>query len=124
MADAKRRILVVDDDAAVRDALKHQLLDRGYAVETATDGQDALVLVQRIPRPDAIILDLMMPIMSGWEFLEAKAGSEQIRSVPVLILTAHDHEPLQLRNVLGVFRKSRDLSRMFGALDEHLRQSA
>ena len=99
------RILVIDDDAGVRDAVKNMLADRGYEVETAPDGQRALEALRLGPRPDAIILDLMMPVMSGSEFLDAKAGDESIRTIPVLLLSAHIREPVQLRHVLGVFTK-------------------
>ena len=61
----------------------------------------------------------MMPVLSGLDFLEARAVDDDLRSIPVAILTAHSHEPLRLRNVIGVFRMSADLAGMFEALDEH-----
>ena len=115
----RRRILVVDDDAGVREAMKGMLTDKGYEVATATNGQEALAVLRQGPRPDAIVLDLMMPVMTGMEFLDEKANDDLIRSVPVLIMTAHDQEPVRMRHVLGVFRKSRDLTLLFEALDRH-----
>src|SRR4051812_24846232 len=64
------RVLVVDDDPMVRDTLAHVLADEGYVVDTAIDGADALECV-RLARPDAILLDLMMPGMNGRQFLQA-----------------------------------------------------
>jgi len=81
------RILVVDDDAAVRDALRRSLAYNGYEVELANDGAEALaVLAQR--RPDAVVLDVMMPRVDGLEACRRlrAAGDD----VPVLVLTARD----------------------------------
>ena len=102
------------------------LADRGYEVSSARNGQQALALLRdrAQARRDAIVLSLMMPVLSGLEFLEAKAVDAELRSIPVAILTAHSHEPLRLRNVIGVFRKSADLARMFEALDEHFATGA
>src|SRR5580692_4244467 len=67
-------LLVVDDDADLRDALTDVLGEAGYHVETAIDGSDALVRMQGRPLPDLIVLDLLMPVMNGWTFMaELKA---------------------------------------------------
>ena len=67
-ADAKC-VLVVDDDETIRALVSDVLRLRGFRVETAADGQQALTRIQAA-RPDAVVLDLMMPIMDGWTFLE------------------------------------------------------
>ena len=81
------RILVVDDDRAVRDSLRRSLQFNGYDVETASDGAEALA---RVPtaRPDAIVMDVMMPRLDGLEATKAlrAAGSD----LPILVLTARD----------------------------------
>ena len=81
------RILVVDDDRAVRDSLRRSLQFNGYEVETASDGAEALA---RVPtaRPDAIVMDVMMPRLDGLEATKAlrAAGSD----LPILVLTARD----------------------------------
>ncbi len=81
------RILVVDDDRAVRDSLRRSLQFNGYEVETAADGAEALA---RVPaaRPDAIVMDVMMPRLDGLEATRAlrAAGSQ----LPILVLTARD----------------------------------
>lgn len=121
-----RRLLLVDDDQFIIDSLGGMFADRGYEVSSARNGQQALALLRdrAQARPDAIVLSLMMPVLSGLDFLEARAVDDDLRSIPVAILTAHSHEPLRLRNVIGVFRKSADLARMFEALDEHFATGA
>ncbi len=59
-----------------------------FQVFTAANGQEALSLLTHIPRPVMILLDLMMPVMNGWQFLEAQAQSPRIASIPVVIVTA------------------------------------
>ena len=117
-----RRVLVVDDDPLIRDTMSEILEESGYRVATAAHGGEALNVLRRDPKPDAIILDLMMPVMDGWQFLEAKARDQAIREVPVLIHTAytayHDGQNRH-SDVLGVFRKPGDFARMIGVLNEN-----
>lgn len=81
------RILVVDDDRAVRDSLRRSLEFNGYVVEVASDGAEALARVPHV-NPDAIVMDVMMPKLDGLEATRAlrNAGND----VPILILTARD----------------------------------
>jgi two-component system, chemotaxis family, chemotaxis protein CheY len=62
------RILVVDDDDSIRQIVRLCLLDEGYEVEEAANGQDALEVVSGGTAPSLILLDLRMPVMDGWEF--------------------------------------------------------
>jgi two-component system response regulator MprA len=83
----RRRILVVDDDRAVRDSLRRSLEFNGYNVDVAADGAEALARVPVIG-PDAIVMDVMMPRLDGLEATKAlrAAGND----VPILVLTARD----------------------------------
>jgi len=91
------RVLVVDDDAGIRETLARLLRAKGCEVSTATDGSDALrILRGEEPKPNAIVLDLMMPVMGGWEFLEAKADDATIRAIPVFVTTAHAQMAVEL----------------------------
>jgi two-component system response regulator MprA len=81
------RVLVVDDEPMVRDTLGQVLTDEGYVVDVAVDGEDALDHVHAA-RPDAILLDLMMPGMNGRQFLQALRNDAKFEQVPVLIMTA------------------------------------
>jgi two-component system response regulator MprA len=81
------RILVVDDDRAVRDSLRRSLAFNGYEVELASDGAEALEVVARA-RPDAVVLDVMMPRVGGLEACRRLRADGD--DVPVLVLTARD----------------------------------
>ncbi len=88
MANAREgRVLVVDDEPMVRETLGQVLTDEGYVVDLAVDGETALERVH-VARPDAILLDLMMPGMNGRQFLQALREIPAFEHVPVLIMTA------------------------------------
>jgi CheY-like chemotaxis protein len=80
-------ILIVEDDHAVRQAVTDALLDAGYNVATATDGADGLDQARQHP-PDAILLDLMMPDMDGWTFLDTILCDESLERIPIGIMSA------------------------------------
>jgi two-component system response regulator MprA len=81
------RILVVDDDRAVRDSLRRSLEFNGYSVELASDGAQALAAVEA-NRPDAMVLDVMMPRLDGLEVARRLRGKGD--DLPILVLTARD----------------------------------
>jgi CheY-like chemotaxis protein len=82
-------ILVVEDDATIRDLISELLADEHYTVVQATDGRAARAYLHTAPDlPRLIILDLMMPIMNGWEFLRARQDDPVVRTIPVLVLSA------------------------------------
>jgi two-component system, chemotaxis family, chemotaxis protein CheY len=82
------RILVVEDEPAVSQALAFLLEHESYAVDTAANGAEALRRLERNP-PDLIILDLWMPVMNGWQFLERlRAMGSPLADVPVIAVSA------------------------------------
>ena len=83
------RVLVVDDDADTRVYLEDWLEERGLEVVLARDGVEALQLVER-QGPDAVVLDLVMPVMDGIGFLESLRASTYHSGLPVIVLTAKD----------------------------------
>lgn len=89
-APHRRTVLVVEDDEAIADAVVDLLEAEGYRVVKAVNGRQALRLLRRgSERPDVILLDLMMPEMNGWQFREAQLADEELRAIPVVVLTAH-----------------------------------
>ncbi len=80
-------ILIVEDDRVVREVVSDALVDAGYAVAKAADGADALDQLREHPA-DAILLDLMMPVMDGWMFLDAIAQDKELCLIPVGIMSA------------------------------------
>ena len=89
MDDAAGPILLVEDDPAMRDAVVELLEGDGYAVRCAANGRQALEVLARIVPPSLILLDLMMPIMDGWQFLAERRRLESsgARRAPVVLLS-------------------------------------
>jgi two-component system chemotaxis response regulator CheY len=84
------QILVVEDDDAIRELVSDVLRDDGYDVREATNGAEALEQI-RGERPDLIVLDLMMPVMDGWTFVEECRDSSYCDGVPIVVTSAsHD----------------------------------
>jgi CheY-like chemotaxis protein len=81
-------ILLVEDDRDSREALAFVLEDAGHTVASAGNGREALELLDDDEKPDLILLDLMMPVMNGWEFLGERKRRPVLASIPVMVLTA------------------------------------
>lgn len=84
-------ILIVDDEPDISALLAYHLARESYRVRTAASGTEALAVVER-ERPDLIVLDLMLPGISGLEVLEELRGRDETRDVPVILLTARREE--------------------------------
>ncbi len=88
MTGDKGTVLVIDDEEVVREVLRRSLTKAGYEVKVAADGQQALQIVYSQAPPDVIVLDLMMPVMSGFEVLSAMRVVPEWSEIPVVVLTA------------------------------------
>ncbi|MEP6763730.1 MAG: response regulator [Gemmatimonadaceae bacterium] len=97
-APSTDRVLVVDDEPEIVALVAYHLAKSGYRVATASSGQDAIDQTRR-ERPSLIVLDLMLPGMSGFDVLEQLRGDEQTRDVAVLMLTARRDEPDRIRGL-------------------------
>jgi CheY-like chemotaxis protein len=86
-----RRVLIVEDDAALRETMVEILADAGYAVSEARDGREGLEEADA-RRPDLILLDLMMPRMDGWQFRTAQKEHPAIAAIPVIVMSARSSE--------------------------------
>ena len=93
------RILLVEDDIGIQEALKEFLTMEGHTVETASNGREALDKLEALkadptlkPYP-LIILDLMMPVMSGWEFMTHRASVPEFSRIPVITCSAAENPP-------------------------------
>ena len=101
------RVLVVDDDYAVLDAIKDVLEDEGYEVTLAANGLEALKELRRGSPPCLILLDLMMPVMNGWEFRREQLQDSALSTIPTILITAHsraDENTVELK-ASGFLRK-------------------
>jgi CheY-like chemotaxis protein len=121
----KKCVLVVEDEDVIRNILADVLEFEGYAVITATNGLEALQQV-RAGHPDAVVTDLMMPVMNGWEFMEACRKEELCDGTPVLVMSAY-HKLAETAPGLGAnacIAKPFDLDVLLGAVDRLIRRAA
>lgn len=81
-------VLVIDDDVELRDAVADALQAEGMVVATAGNGREGLEYLRAGGRPQVILVDLMMPVMNGWQFCEAKQGDPQLSAIPVIAVSA------------------------------------
>jgi CheY-like chemotaxis protein len=117
-----RTILVVDDDADLRETLAQILADVGYSVASASNGEEALSYLRSGPPPSLILLDLMMPVMDGWQFRELQRNDAALAGIPVLVISASGTWQEQ-RTRLGVecVRKPVDFDHLLAAVERNAR---
>jgi len=107
-------LMIVDDDDEIREALEDVFAERGYSVIAASDGRQALARLEQGDRPDAIFLDLWMPVMNGWQLLEALAHNPQLNHIPCVVLTAARGQKARDLNVAEVLTKPVRLEQVLG----------
>jgi DNA-binding response OmpR family regulator len=86
------RVLIIDDDPDIRDAVTEVLTLDGHEVYSAAEGEQGLVRC-RVVRPDLVLLDLMMPGMNGWDFLKSLRRDEELSRIPVVVVSALGRVP-------------------------------
>jgi len=111
------KILLIEDDADLADAIAEILTMEGYRVVYASDGMAALALLADSELPDLILLDLMMPKMSGWEFREAQLRDYRIARIPVVVLSATG-EPARPIDAMRILRKPVTLEALLATVKE------
>ena len=111
-APAGPRVLLVEDDAAIRDTLAELLREEGCAVTPVSHGREALAQLRRSALPDVIILDLMMPVMDGWEFRRQQQADPALAPVPVIVLSALDQARASSLEAEGFLKKPLDFDRL------------
>ena len=115
-----KRLLLVEDNELNRDMLSRRLTRRGFEVLVAGDGHEALASASS-DRPDAILMDMSLPEMDGWEATRRLKADPETREIPVLALTAHamagDREKALAAGCDDYETKPVDLERLLGKLD-------
>jgi CheY-like chemotaxis protein len=81
-------VLIVEDERDLREMMRDALELNGYAVVTAEDGQDALAKLSGIENVCLVILDLLMPVMNGWDFVQEMRQRSELASVPIVVHTS------------------------------------
>lgn len=117
-----REILVVEDDADLRESLSQALRDHGFSVTAAANGREALDRLGGGLRPSVILLDLMMPVVSGWQLRDALLEDPELAAIPQLIVSAYVDE--KERAVLGLppddcIRKPFQLGVLIETIERH-----
>ena len=119
----RRSILIVEDDADLREALSEVLRDEGYTVAMAADGREALDHLRRQSHPSLILLDLTMPVMNGWQFRAEQRQDPDLSGIPVVVLSAGDRlaEQVVPLGISDYVRKPIELSRLLRLIEQYCR---
>jgi CheY-like chemotaxis protein len=84
-------VLIVEDDEDLREMMAQLLTLEGFHTATVANGREALEYLHESVKPEVILLDLMMPVMDGWEFRRQQQADPALAPVPVIVLSALDH---------------------------------
>lgn len=114
MAHREGPILVVEDDSDVRDAIVTVLERQGWATVTVADGAEAVAQLEQL-QPRLVLIDLMMPRMSGWELLQHLRETREWGEIPTLVLTGFPRENLRV-TADAVLHKPVDYDRLIKAV--------
>lgn len=106
-------VLIVEDDADLREMMAQLLSLEGYRADAVANGSDALeYLADGADTPDVILLDLMMPVMDGWEFRRRQLENPRIAGVPVVVLSAVDPSRMPELGGAAFLKKPLDFDRL------------
>jgi CheY-like chemotaxis protein len=113
-------ILVIDDDDDTRTCVMAVLEEEGYSVLGSNNGLEALEILNGTYSPDLVLLDLMMPVMSGWELLEELAKAPKLSGLPVVVFTAAgDPVPRNATLTKPIVRKPIDIDLLLRLVNEY-----
>jgi CheY-like chemotaxis protein len=115
------RVLIVDDDADIREALTDTLQDEGLQVAATENGQAALDYLRSNARPAVILLDWMMPVMDGAQFYAELSRDPELCAVPVVLLTAdaNARERAATLGIAGYLKKPVNVEDLLSAIQRH-----
>jgi CheY-like chemotaxis protein len=112
-------VLVVEDDAGLREMMIEMLALEGFEPQSASDGVEALERLRSAePTAHVIVLDMMMPRMDGWEFCRQRAADPALTDIPVVVLSAAPREQIQVR-AAAVLAKPFDYDTLLTAIRSH-----
>jgi CheY-like chemotaxis protein len=118
-ANSRRDILIVDDDPDIRDALGECLRYEGYSVHSAADGRDALDRLEYGLKPDLILLDLMMPVLNGFDVLAALRKRPDWSSIPVVVVSANrGYHAEDLAGAVSILRKPVNMDNLLAVVEQ------
>jgi CheY-like chemotaxis protein len=112
-------VLIIDNDPDILEATRFALENEGFSVETARHGEAALQRLRVGTRPAVVLLDLMMPEMNGWQFLEEVAKVPSLKTIPIVVLTAVPR--VEVSGAVEVLHKPVDLGLLIEVVERHAR---
>ena len=124
---SRGRVFLVEDEADIREVIRDIVELEGYEITCAVNGQDALAQLATIPiEPNLILLDLWMPVMTGFEFLQKRVNNQQLSAIPVVVLSGDLDLPQKTASlgVAGHLAKPIDLDLLLDAIHRFIRQAA
>lgn len=124
---ASLTVMVVDDQALFRQSLQDRLRSDGYDVVSAQNGAEALELLEAAPSPCVVLLDLMMPVMNGVEFLHALDRRGATTDVRVMLVSGHgvlDRIALDSKRIVARLQKPLEMTELRSALEAQLGPAA
>jgi CheY-like chemotaxis protein len=114
-------VLIVEDDEDLRDMMAQMLTIEGFAAATAANGREALDYLHGTTKPHVILLDLMMPVMDGWEFRRRQQADPELAPLPVIVLSALDPARAAPVDATAFLKKPLDFDRLLELVRSHCR---
>ena len=111
-------VFIVEDDLDTREMLARFLELEGFTVESAENGKLALERLGRGSRACVILLDLMMPVMDGWQFRQAQVKNENLAKIPVIVVSAAGRERIERIDADAYLSKPVDLEELLGCVTQ------
>jgi CheY-like chemotaxis protein len=118
---ATRLVLIVEDEPSIREVIRDVLEDRGFRVMASTNGAEALRMLDSV-RPDVVVLDLLMPVMHGWAFMESYVEKTGGQPIPIVVVSVNPALPRSFNRfgVRQVVAKPFDVDALLDAVDQAL----
>jgi CheY-like chemotaxis protein len=114
-------VLIVEDDEDLRDMMAQMLTIEGFAAASVSNGREALDYLHSAGKPHVILLDLMMPVMDGWEFRRQQKADPEIAPVPVIVLSALDEGRAAPVDADAFLKKPLDFDRLLDLVRDRCR---
>jgi CheY-like chemotaxis protein len=116
-------VLIVEDDEDLREMMAQLLTLEGFQTATVANGREALEYLHQAAKPDVILLDLMMPVMDGWEFRRQQQADPALAPVPVIVLSALDQNRTTNLDATAFLKKPLDFDRLLSLVRTYCRSS-
>ncbi len=114
------RIMLLEDERGIRETMKALFELEGYSVSAFGNGRECLEALSNQPHPGIFVVDLMMPVMNGWDFISEIEKNQSLASVPVIVTTAFSDDTREVR-ATQVFKKPMNFDLLLAAIKQSLR---